>query len=755
MKRLFVLLLSGVVLASSIPSSSYAAINKTANVVAPQVIKAEDQKGSTTNPTNQGLEAAILAIKEKITIPTEYSQFNYFFYNTNSLGNSYWSLTWTVPNTGAYIQVNCDQNNHIVSYNQYSQKSTGIAKYLKSELKATAEAFIKKIAPEVSDSLEYLEANYEGIYSNNYVYSYQRKNNGIAFPDNKVTVSINSVSGEVSSANIQWLYNVTVPSSSVKLTKEEAAKLIKSKMKMKLVYRTDYIGIYDKGIYTTSKKAFLVYEPTESYISVDAKTGKVYLTKSEWVDTTAKEEAAKSANDSVATASGSVRQQLTEEEIAKIEELKGLISKDKAIKTITSNTSLYLDKNLKSYSAYLSKTQDSKGATAYIWNINLNDPREIDPTKSSDTYRAYASASVDAKTGKILSFYASVKSYYDEKTQSYKSVKVPYNKKESKAILEKFLKAQIKDRFGKSKLVSTNDDYIAYYREKTPVYGGYSYQYNRVNEGIEYPYNGIYASVDGITGKIYSYGSNWDDAIVFESPKGVISADKAMEYYLNKDGFDLKYEINVINEYSSTKTKEIVSTDNYAVKYEIRLVYRPDVNPNWISPFTGEQLGADGKVYTKIKPYVYSDIEINEANKNILMLADMGVGFEGGAFLPQKAITIGELNALLNKVGYGYFTTGVETNNDQPITKEEIAYTLIKKLGLEKVANLSGIYRTGYADESEISPKYYGAVALAKGLGLISGDTNNNFGPKKQVTRFEAVTIIMNYINASKESMYN
>ena len=54
---------------------------------------------------------------------------------------------------------------------------------------------------------------------------------------------------------------------------------------MKLSYKTNYYRIFDSGNSEYVKKAFLVYEPEISYISIDANTGEVYLTKSEWIET--------------------------------------------------------------------------------------------------------------------------------------------------------------------------------------------------------------------------------------------------------------------------------------------------------------------------------------------------------------------------------------------------------------------------------------------------------------------------------------
>jgi hypothetical protein len=753
-------MLSGVLLASSMPVTSFADVKNDVTKAEIMPIKEKEPTGSSEEPTSADMEKAILAVKSKIAIPVEFSEFNYYFSDASSYSDAYWRFTWTNPKNNSMIQINCDNDNHITYYNKYdySDKLSGISKYLKKELKSKADEFIRQIAPELKQKYEFMDAEYDGIYNGNYVYKYERNENSVAFPDNTIQVSVNSISGEVTSAVINWLYDESVPSSSAKISKEAAAKLIKENMKMKLVYRSDYIGIYDK-FGNRQTKAFLVYEPSQNYISIDAKSGKVYLERSEWItvnagNTSARDGMAKEAAD---MDGGSVS--LTEKEIAKIKELNGLISKEKAIDIVTSNKSLYLEDTLKSVNASLSKLDTANGGTSYVWYINMSDPREIDyNNKNEDYYRAYASASVDAKSGKILSFYSSVRNYYNEKNKKWEKVDIKYNKEEAQSILEKFLKSQNNKRFSNSILANSFDDYIAYYKEEEkPVYGGYGFTYNRTNEGIEYPYNSIYGSVDGVTGKIYSYGYNWDDNIEFESSQGVMTPDKAMEYYLGNKGFGLKYEINTINKFD-TSYKSMDSYEAYkkalTVDYEIRLVYRPDVNPGFISPFTGEQLTYDGKVYKEVVPFSYTDISDSILYRNVFLLADMGLGFEGDSFLPDKAITVGELNKLLTDVGYGYYNQDDDASAEDTITKEKTAQLFITKLGLEKVSKLAGIYKTGFNDESSISSDYVGAVALSKALGLMTADANNNFNPKNEITRLEAVNLIMNFINVQKTGIY-
>ena len=759
MKRLFALIISGMLLASSLPIHSFAAEMSTGDYVT--IAKGEEKGSGGAQPTASGLESAILAIKEKITIPEAYTEFNYYFYNTNSYSDAYWSLTWRNPKDESYVQVNCDADYHITylyQYNPTQSQSTGVAKYLKSELKATAEAFLSKIAPETEGFLTYQGADYDGIYSGNYVFRYIRVKNNVEFPDNEVTVSVNSVTGKVTATSINWLYKVSVPTSTTKITKEEATKLIKENMKMKLVYRSNYYRIYDTSG-TPAMKAYLVYEPTLNYISIDAKTGEIYLNKSQLLTTDAGGYMSKDEASAAATTENSVLiQTLTEEEIAKISGLKKIISESKAISMITGNTSLYLDKNLKSYSATLNKTEDISGKTSYVWNISLNDPRPVDYTKDSDTYRAYAYGTVDAVTGKILSFYSSVKGYYIDGKQTWKDVKIVYDSNKSKTILEKFLKKQASDRFNNSVLASEHDDYVISYKEDgTPIYGGYNFQYNRVNEGIEYPYNYLYGSVDGVTGKIYSFGSYWNENVEFESSKGAITADQAMDYYLSNEGYGLKYEINSISKENNGYSTIDISKDTtsfYNTEYQIRLVYRPDVSPAYISPFTGKQLKYDGKVYAEVEHYAYKDIENTNANRNILLLADMNIGFQGGYFNPMQAVTTKEILGLLKDAGYGYDTTEIDSSSEKQITREELASLFVGKLGLEKMAALSGIYRTDYADEASIGKRYLGAVALAKGFGLMGAYSGNSFVPSGNVSRAEAVDYIMNFINAQQKGIY-
>ncbi|HHX11867.1 MAG TPA: hypothetical protein GX731_03525, partial [Clostridiales bacterium] len=562
MKKMLALIIGGVLLTTSFSPLSIQALGNTATAepmtMASREVMAVDamvdlpgkvvSSSTKADTSNKALEAVILAVKAKINIPDEYSEFDYYFYNSGYNNDFIWNLTWRDTKDTAYIRVEADQDNRIISYNKhsYNQIANPIPINRKKELLSKGEDFLKKIVPSVATKIVYKDSTFEGIYSSNYVYNFERVENGISFPDNTVRVGINGASGEVAFAHINWLYDTKLPSSKAEITKEKAVELIKDKVSMKLVYRSNNYRTFDRGSSNEKSKAYLVYEPSLNYIAIDAKSGQVYDKRTEWLDmgSSNAEESEKMMDTAATVGAGTVA--LTEKEMKKIEELKNLISKDDAISKVLDNKYLYIDKALKLN--YISLEKDFNGnSDDYVWNINFMDPKEIDYSTEKDFYRAYASARVDAKTGKILSFHASLNSYYDNEAGKWKTVEIKYNKDQAKNILEKFLNAENSSRFKKSTLAKETPDYVAYYIDNNPVYAGYNYQYNRVNDEVEYPNNNIYGSVDGISGKVYSYGYYWEDNILFESTKGAMSADKAMDHYLSKDGFGLKYEINIVN----------------------------------------------------------------------------------------------------------------------------------------------------------------------------------------------------------------
>ncbi len=748
-KKLVPLFIAGCMLTSSLPSMVYAAAESdisTASADIPVTEAAVAVDKTSQEPAADDLERIITVIKSKITIPEELTQFDYNFSTDNYYGSAIWNLNWYAKEGNRRISASCDQSGNILSFSSYDGNSNNyVPKFYKSELKNAASEFIKKVTPDIAGKIEYVGVTADGTYSGQYNYQFQRVENGIPMPDNTVTVGVNYQTGNVTSFNSNWLYNVKIPSAETKITKNEAAGKIGKTVTMKLSYQNAYIT--DKNG-DTKIKAFLVYSPDNAYTAVDAKTGEVYTTQNEWVQAM---DSAASSEKAAGDMGGNGN--LTQEEVTKVDEMKGLITKEAAIKAVTENKSLLLDDTLKSISASLYK-QDGfyrgSGESKYIWNINLSDPREVKDA-GSDTYRAYAYATVDAATGKLVSFQASVKDYYNMSKQEWESVKVKYTKEQGKSILEDFLKVQIPEKFKNSKLTDNKESYVIAYKDGKEVYGGYYYNYNRVNAEVEYPYNSIYGAVDGVTGKIYSYSYYWDDNVTFESPKNIINKEKAFDAYIGDKGYHLVYEINNIHTIYSSGAKRIIKKDAYSVDNEVRLVYRTDISPNYISPFTGKQLNYDGEEYVDPdKMFDYSDINDNASSRNIRLLAEIGIGFKGGEFQPHKSITGKELTEFLNEAGIYYNNKYKLKNDNSAITRLTAAKFSIQILGYESIAKLKGIYSTNFKDISEISDANLGYAALAQGLNLVTSNKDGEFRPNDKLTRAEAADMLINMLDVEE-----
>ncbi|WOO37301.1 S-layer homology domain-containing protein [Anaerocolumna sp. AGMB13020] len=737
-KKIGTVILTSALIVSTLPTpflkadASSLASNNTIEMIATKAAAGVDTEATASSAE---LEKMITAVKSKITVPSELSNFSYNYYSGS--GNSYvWNLSWSNKDGSKTINVNCDSKGRISNYSFNTDKSYKPV-YLQEELKTKADTFIKSIASDIAGKLQYTETSSASSYDGTYTYEYQRVENGIPMPDNTVSVAVNYQTGEVTNYSVNWLYDVSIPGSTVKITKEDAAAKIGKNIKMTLSYQSAYVKNADGK--SSSVKAFLVYSPDNSYIAVDAVSGKVYTTQNQWLSDSLNQATAEtSAKDA---SSG-----FTPEEINEIDSIKGLITKTNAINAVKNNTKLLFDKNMTSVNANLYKRNSDSSDASYVWNINFADPREA-KEGSKDTYRAYAYAVVDAKTGKIISYHSSTKNYYSSAKEQWESVNVKYTQKQGKATLESFIKEQVPDYFKNTEYTGSSEDYVIAYKDSKPVYGGYSYNYQRVNEGIAYAANNINGAVDGVTGKVYSFGYNWDKNITFEAPKNIISADKAFTNYIANEGYRLIYEVYYENSISTAKNTT-ASDAVYTQTPSVRLVYRTDITPEYFSPFTGKQLDYEGKEY--VKPtglYTYTDIDGNSSARNIKLLANMGIGFDGGLYKPTQAITAEELINFIEKANF-YYNSSKYKLTGSTVSRLNAAKFAVQLLGLEKAAAIPGIYSVNISDQASISQSDMGYAAIAYGLKILLPGSDNKLRPGDSLTRQDAADLVVAMLNS-------
>ena len=271
----------------------------------------------------------------------------------------------------------------------------------------------------------------------------------------------------------------------------------------------------------------------------------------------------------------------------------------------------------------------------------------------------------------------------------------------------------------------------------------------RFVNGIPFYNDSITAQKDKKSGRIIRFGIRFSEDVTFENPDGIITDADAYIVFFDKCEPTLEYVWNLGQK-------------------EARLVYQLD--NIWfygIDAKNGKTLDYSGVVSeTGDAPdYKYTDIDGHYAEKAIKTLADIGVGFEGGLFRPDEIITQKDFAALLSQSIFEYvvydgrsidvsktaFYAANRINmedykENDPLAREKAVKYLIDVLGnYSDAAKIYGIFNTGFSDENEIDDSLVGYVAIAKGLGVISG-SNGTFSPKANITRGEAAQMIYNYL---------
>ena len=142
------------------------------------------------------------------------------------------------------------------------------------------------------------------------------------------------------------------------------------------------------------------------------------------------------------------------------------------------------------------------------------------------------------------------------------------------------------------------------------------------------------------------------------------------------------------------------------------------------------------------------------------------MGYLGGAFRPDSALTQLDLVALLvSTQGYTYDSTqpdaadnlyeyaydlGLLKREDRAdntvMTRAGTVRLILDAMGYGSVAQLEGIFRTKFADDSAIPADCYGYVALGQGLGMING-SGGSFCPNDGATRAQAAVMLYNLMD--------
>ena len=659
-----------------------------------------------------GLEKAITAAKNVVTVPDSFTDFNYSTSQNTVNGKTYtyWNLTWNDVSTGGSMYVTIDENGNLTNYYYYNninepdRNQQGLSKITKAQALKTAADFLVKAVPGVGNKMKQIVNQELSVYGTEYQLYFKLFVNDIPVDFINASVSVNRFTGEISNyyfnGVIGDLLLTSYPAPTGVVGFDAAGKAYLSEIGMDLKYYS-YYDYTKKAL-----KVFSAYEINAYGKAIDAKTGKVIDL---FFDDYGYPMAGGAGGDKGAP-SDRPAPEFTEEEQAAIETTNGLIEKA-AAEAVARGFGMNFG-GLKTISLSNSYVEKEK----YFWNMEFE----------------LGYASVNAATSELTSF--SLNMEYTNKGGSI-------TQERAKTLAEEFIKKISPNKFAEIKYVDTNSLYPVPYLEAD--YGYHNVSFVRQANGIDFTSNTMNVTIDKTTGKVVSYYSEWYDKVTFPSIENAITKEAAFAKTAKIGDYGLIYKKTGID--------------------QISLVY-DFINGGGIllDGLTGERINWDGTPFTR--GTVYTDIKGNWAEKMILELQENGyylpaasgtMGSTGDKFNPKSTTTQVEfLRYLYAPVQSQYMeddvfynmliTSGIvkkaEINAAQNISRQDVAKFVTRYLGYEKLALKTNIFKSVFKDTPQTG--YQGYAAICYAFEIIKGDAKGNFNGSKTITHAESARVI-------------
>ncbi|MEM5244817.1 S-layer homology domain-containing protein [Thermoanaerobacter sp. CM-CNRG TB177] len=682
--------------------------------------------------TKISLKQAIEIAKEKLDISNSGYDFNSNYYEYNN--KKFWNLMWSSSTKGD-ISVTIDgDTGEITNYYSWSpiaQEQPKIPKYTRDEAKKVAIEFLQKVAPEkFKQTKEQINNNnygYNEYYSYDYNFTFERVVNGMPFPYNALYVTVNKNTLKVTSYSLSW-EDYSFPDPKAAISKDEAIKIFKEKIGLKLQYNLVY-----NQVYGNEPQVILVYGIYQN-APIDAITGEAKTNEYYYIPMYG-------GGGGGSDAGREISQKLSPEEQKAIEASEKYISKDKAIeiveKSLPFSISDYKLTNANLYTGYDYPPAKSNPVWSFNWTLN----------KEDKYYYVYAT--VDAVTGELKSFNKG-----SPDIDNVQGKQSSYTKEQMKKIAEEYLKKTVPDKFSKTEYQEVNlpeDSKMI----KMPTY---PFRYVEVANGILCSFNTINVNVSPYTGEIVGYSINWT-SVKLPSLENIISLDEAYKIMFDNSEFILTY----IPDYDH-KSPDKPPT--------IRLAYQSNFY-NYIDAKTGQIIDSNGKPVVKKSETIFTDIEGNWAEKDIKLLVQYGIiDTKEDKYYPDKNILQKDfIKMLIKAIQPPYYDpipkspddydtyysiainkkiiTEKEKNPDAIMTRQEVAKLLVKSLGVGYIADIPNIYTISFKDKDKIPNNMIGYVAIITGLKIMNG-SGGYFHPQGHLTRAQAAAVIVRYLHLDK-----
>lgn len=645
------------------------------------------------------MEKLVLKAKEVFNIKDVYDNFEVNSSSDDEYGTIY-NLSWSKKDGSSEVNVSISKDMHITNYNKYDNKKyeTLKPKYSYDAMKKYAIDMIKKIDPINAKSLKLNEKTYQNFGGDNaYTFNFERYVNDRRVIGDGASITISYVDKSVQMYSLNYNkgfdFSKTAEFDALKsnLTMDEAINIYKDNEYLKpmikfVINEKKEPRLTFKTIYSNELNAnYFVNSATKKY---ERYNYPVFLN-----NFMTKDAAAEEAMDG-----------LSEYEVKGIDKIKGIKSKDEAIK----KAKTYV-KDSSETKVTLSSLNQDYISKDYIYHINLE--------SGKDKKKTYYNISFDAKDLTLLRY--SKYNNYDNSDSEKKDL----SSDELKKIAMDYIKKNASDIDEKDiKLISAENN---------------STYFVRVVDGYYVPENSISIGVSRDTKEVNDFSRAWyRKPMSYEKAK--ISADEAYNI--------VKKEIQYEEAYKYIRDK------SDPAKSKVVLSYMPKSTKIEIDAITGKLTNNRDEFRN------YSDIDKSKYKDKATLLKQMGYSYLEDEIMPEKNLKqkdfitfiyiFGSRNDIDETIDNAYqraLRDGVikenEVNKDKEITNMDLAKFMVRLKDMEELVN-KDIFKPVNA-KAKLTKEENAYLAIAKALGYIDG---NAIDKNAKINRDEFINIAYNYV---------
>ena len=645
------------------------------------------------------MEKLVLKAKEVFNIKDAYDNFEVNSSSDDEYGTIY-NLSWSKKDGSSDVNVSISKDMHITNFNIYDNKKyeTLKPKYSYDALKKYALELIKKIDPINSKSLKLNENSYRNIDSDNaYNFNFDRYVNGKHVLGDVASITISYLDKSIQMYSLNYNhgfdFSKTDEFDSLKsnLTMDEAIKIYKDneylkpmikfvindKKEPRLTFKTIYSNELNANYYvnSTTKK----YERYDYPIFLNN-----YMKK---------DAAAEGAMDG-----------LSEYEVKGIDKIKGIKSKDEAVK----KAKTYV-KDASKTKVTLSTLNQDYISKDYVYNINLE--------SGKDDKKTYYNISFDAKDLTLTRY--SVYNNFDNGDSEKKDL----SSDELKKIAMEYIKKNASDIDEKDLELMASENNTVYFV--------------RVMDGYYIPENSISLGISRDTKEVNDFSRAWyRKPMSYEKAK--ISADEAYDL--------VKKEIQYEEAYQYIRDK------SDPAKSKVVLTCMPKNTRIEIDAITGKLTNNEDEFRN------YSDIDKSKYKDKATLLKQMGYSYLEDEIMPEKNLKqkdfitfiyiFGSRNDIDETIDNAYqraMRDGVikenEVNKDKEVTNIDLAKFMVRLKGMEELVG-KDIFKPVNA-KAKLTNEENSYLAIAKALGYVNGKAIDK---NAKINRDEFINIAYNYV---------